>query len=132
MSGGVETWVAIVGGLCGIVVFLAAAVPYLVGAREKASIASLTNAVESRDAEIEGLKLTVARHESTIKEQGVHIAAQDVIVASQSKRISELEALRPSAEQLQVILKAIQEHDGRVQPVIDKILNGGDKTGPGP
>lgn len=125
MKGAAE-WIALLGGLAGLVVFLGAAVVFLFGSKQKANLDSLTNAVSARDAEISGLKLTVERHETTIKEQGAKLEAQNIVIGQQEKRISELAAERPSAEQLKLILAAIQEHDESVQPAIDKILNGGD------
>lgn len=119
---GVSSWIALLGGGAGLVVFLGAAVTFLFGSKQKANLDSLTNAVNARDAEISGLKLTVERHETTMKEQGAKLEAQDLVIKQQTKRITELEGERPSAEQLKIILKAIEEHDAKVMPAVDKIL----------
>jgi hypothetical protein len=108
------------GGMSILVGFAATAYASVRGAKDQANIRSWERAVQARDDEIAGLRLTVARHEATMLAQGETIAAHEVTIAHQSAQISALEAERPSAEQIAYIKKRLDQHDQTVNQFIAK------------
>lgn len=106
--------VSVIAGLFGLVGFVALARAQLVGAKDQANLRSMERAVESRDAEIEGLRLDVARHERTIAALTATDAAHEVTIGRQSDEISQLRAERPSADEIKAIKAKLEEHDAKV------------------
>jgi hypothetical protein len=120
--------IAILGGLAGLTGLGAVARAQVVGAKDQANLRSMERAVESRDAEIAGLRLDVARHERTIAAHEATMAAQGVTIAHQAEQITLLEAERPSAEEIAYIKRRLDAHDQTVQEFMlkwERQMNGG-------
>jgi small-conductance mechanosensitive channel len=127
--GSIALVIAILGGLAGLTGLVAVARAQVVGAKDQANLRSMERAVESRDAEIAGLRLDVARHERTIAAHEVKMAAQDVTIEHQAEQITTLEAERPSADEIAYIKRRLDAHDQTVQEFMakwERQMNGGD------
>lgn len=118
--GAVALVVAILGGLAGLAGLVATARAQLVGAKDQANLRSMERAVKSRDDEISGLRLDIARHERTIAACEKTIAEQTVLISHQADQIAALEAERPSAEEIFYIKTRLDAHDATVKSFIAK------------
>lgn len=108
------------GGMSILVGFAATAYASVRGAKDQANIRSWERAVQARDDEIAGLRLTVDRHGATIRAQGETIAAHEVTISTQAVEIETLRAERPSAEEISYIKKRLDQHDLTVNQFIAK------------
>lgn len=108
------------GGMSILVGFAATAYASVRGAKDQANMRSWERAVQARDDEIAGLRLTVDRHEATIRAQGETIAAHEVTIATQSVEIETLRAERPSADEISYIKARLDQHDLTVKQFIAK------------